>query len=110
MSRAARGWILALDHFTDTALRRAELVNALTDQDHGLPLELKGHRDLVPDRSLGLVLLKSPDGTAALQLRYDREEFLAKDREAQTAAVRRRISKVSGEALLAPMPYGDPTG
>jgi hypothetical protein len=54
-ARLGEWWILELDH----------------DCDSGLPLELRGHRDLTPGESLGLVLLKAPDRTATLQLRYD---------------------------------------
>ncbi|MET8747839.1 hypothetical protein [Streptomyces sp. NPDC004728] len=60
-ARLGEWWILELDHASDTGLRRAELVQALAHPEHGLPLELRGHRDLTPDESLGLVLLKSPD-------------------------------------------------
>ncbi|WP_176734544.1 hypothetical protein [Streptomyces sp. EN23] len=36
-SRLGEWWILELDHFPDTGLRRAELVKTLTDAEHGLP-------------------------------------------------------------------------
>ncbi|MFD7899062.1 hypothetical protein [Streptomyces sp. NPDC059743] len=109
-SRLGEWWILELDHFPDTGLRRAELVNALTDPEHGLPLELRGHRDLTPGESLGLVLLKSADQSAALQLRYDRADYPVKDRAAMFAAIRRRISQLTGEEQLPPMPAGQATG
>lgn len=71
---------------------------------HGLPLELRGHRDLTPGKSLGLILLKSPDNTATLQLRYDRFDYLVKPERAEVfAAIRRRISTVTGEAPLPAM-------
>ncbi|WP_260859884.1 hypothetical protein [Streptomyces cupreus] len=104
-------WILQLEHDSETALRRAELVQALTDPRHGLPLELCGHRDLTPGGSLGLVLLKSPDRTAALQLRYDRIDYpIREDRAEMLAAVRRRISTLTGEASLPSMPGCSATG
>ncbi|OLO25875.1 hypothetical protein PZ61_0236270 [Streptomyces sp. MNU77] len=110
-SRLGEWWILELDHASDTGLRRAELVQALTDPEHGLPLELRGHRDLIPGESLGLVLLKSPDGSAALQLRYDRFDYPVKEERAEMfAAIRRRISALTGEALLPPMPGCSATG
>ncbi|WP_445521376.1 hypothetical protein [Streptomyces sp. NEAU-174] len=103
-ARLGEWWILELDHFSDTGLRRAELVQALTDPEHGLPLELSGHRDLEPGRSLGLVLLKSRDRTATLQLRYDRCDYPVRDRAEMFAAIRHRISKITGEAPLPSMP------
>ncbi|MEU5958260.1 hypothetical protein [Streptomyces sp. NPDC047525] len=104
-ARLGEWWILELDHDSDTGLRRAELVQALTDPDHGLPLELRGHRELTPGKSLGLVLLKSADRTATLQLRYDRIDYPVKDDRAEIfAAIRRRISKLTGEAPLPSMP------
>ncbi|MFF5553998.1 hypothetical protein [Streptomyces olivaceoviridis] len=104
-------WILELDHDCDIGLRRAELVQALTDPEHGLPLELHGHRDLTPGGSLGLVLLKAPDGTATLQLRYDRVDYAVTEDRAETfAAIRRRISAVTGEASLPAMPGCSATG
>lgn len=100
-ARLGEWWILELDHDSDTGLRRAELVQALTDPEHGLPLELRGHRDLTPGESLGLVLLKSPDNTATLQLRYDRIDYPIKEERAEMfAAIRRRISALTGEAPL----------
>ncbi|MFI1205606.1 hypothetical protein ACH4VR_40330 [Streptomyces sp. NPDC020883] len=104
-ARLGELWILRLDHFPDTGLRRAELVEALTDPDNGLPLQLQGHRKLVPGGSLGLVLLKAADGTA-LQLRYDRLDHPVKNRAETCAAIRHRISKITGEAALPPMPDG----
>lgn len=104
-ARLGEWWILELDHDCDTGLRRAELVQALTDPDHGLPLELRGHRDLTPGESLGLVLLKAPDRTATLQLRYDRIDYpIREDRAEVFAAIRRRISKLTGEIPLPAMP------
>lgn len=103
-ARLGEWWILELDHDSDTGLRRAELVNALTDPDHGLPLELRGHRDLTPGGSLGLVLLKSWDRTATLQLRYDRVDYTVGDRAELFAAIRRRIGTVTGEAPLPALP------
>ncbi|MFJ9078175.1 hypothetical protein ACIRO3_23505 [Streptomyces sp. NPDC102278] len=86
-------------------------MQALTGPEHGLPLELRGHRDLTPGESLGLVLLKSPDHTATLQLRYDRFDYpIREDRAAMFAAIRRRISAVSGEASLPAMPGCSATG
>ncbi|MES4886121.1 hypothetical protein ABVB69_37330 [Streptomyces sp. NPDC000349] len=41
-SRLGEWWILELDHHSDTGLRRAELVHALTDPEHGLPLNCAG--------------------------------------------------------------------
>jgi hypothetical protein len=78
---------------------------------HGLPLELRGHRDLTPGTSVGLILLKSPDNTAILQLRYDRFAYPVKPERAETfAAIRRRISIVTGEAPLPAMPGCSATG
>ncbi|MFC8949511.1 hypothetical protein [Streptomyces rochei] len=110
-ARLGEWWILELDHDSDTGLRRAELVQALTDPEHGLPLQLHGHRDLSPGESLGLVLLKAPDRTAALQLRYDRVDYPIKEEHAETfAAIRRRISALTGEASLPAMPGCSATG
>ncbi len=110
-ARLGEWWILELDHDADTGLRRAELVQALTDPEHGLPLELRGHRDLTPGGSLGLILLKSPDGTATLQLRYDRFDYPVKPERAEMfAAIRRRISTVTGDAVLPMMPGCSATG
>ncbi|MFJ8855723.1 hypothetical protein [Streptomyces sp. NPDC102437] len=87
------------------------MVQALTDPEHGLPLELRGHRDLAPGKSLGLILLKSPDNTATLQLRYDRFDYPVKPERAEMfAAIRRRISTVTGEAPLPAMPGCSATG
>ncbi|MFB7511114.1 hypothetical protein ACFC0P_48490, partial [Streptomyces broussonetiae] len=87
------------------------LVQALTDPHHGLPLELCGHRDLTPGESLALVLLKSPDRTAALQLRYDRIDYpITKDHTEMFAAIRRRTSALTGEASLPAMPGCSATG
>ncbi|MER5373402.1 hypothetical protein [Streptomyces sp. NPDC002553] len=41
-ARLGEWWILELDHDSETGLRRAELVQTLTDPEHGLPLELGG--------------------------------------------------------------------
>ncbi|MDX3206651.1 hypothetical protein [Streptomyces scabiei] len=110
-SRLGEWWVLELDHDADTGLRRAELVQALIDPEHGLPLELRGHRDLTPGKSLGLILLKSPDNTATLQLRYDRFDYPVKPERAEMfAAIRRRISTVTGEAPLPAMPDCSATG
>ncbi|MEU0213924.1 hypothetical protein ABZ281_01995 [Streptomyces sp. NPDC006265] len=110
-ARLGEWWILQLEHDSDTSLRRAELVQALTDPHNGLPLELCGHRDLTPGGSLGLVLLKSPDRTAALQLRYDRIDYpIAKDRTEMFAAIRQRTSALTGEASLPATPGGSATG
>jgi hypothetical protein len=110
-ARLGEWWILHLEHDSDTGLRRAELVQALTDPHHGLPLELCGHRDLTPGESLGLVLLKSPDRTAALQLRYGRIDYPIKENCAQMfAAIRQRTSALTGEASLPPMPGCSGTG
>ncbi|MFD8726078.1 hypothetical protein ACFV2H_51300 [Streptomyces sp. NPDC059629] len=104
-------WVLRLEHDSDTSLRRAELVQALTDPHHGLPLELSGHRDLMPGGSLGLVLLKALDGTATLQLRYDRIDYpIREDRAGLFAAIRRRTSALTGEAMLPAMPGCSATG
>ncbi|MFH8520151.1 hypothetical protein ACH4CE_34745 [Streptomyces gelaticus] len=74
-------------------------MQALTDPEHGLPLELRGHRDLTPGESLGLVLLKSPDNTATLQLRYDRIDYRVKEERAEMfVAIRRRIGRVEKAA------------
>ncbi|MFE2271434.1 hypothetical protein ACFXB4_19575 [Streptomyces lavendulae] len=110
-ARLGEWWILELDYDSETGLRRAELVQALTDPEHGLPLELRGHRDLAPGESLGLVLLKSPDHTATLQLRYDRFDYpIREDRAEMFAAIRRRISAVTGDAPLPAMPGCSATG
>ncbi|RSS84994.1 hypothetical protein EF919_38315, partial [Streptomyces sp. WAC02707] len=110
-SRLGEWWILELDHDADTGLRRAELVQALTDPEHGLPLELRGHRDLIPGKGLGLILLRSPDNTATLQLRYDRFDYPVKPERAEMfAAIRRRISAVTGEAQLPAMHGCSATG
>ncbi|WP_329046723.1 hypothetical protein [Streptomyces sp. NBC_01422] len=110
-ARLGEWWILELDHDSETGLRRAELVQALTDSEHGLPLELRGHRDLTPGESLGLVLLKSPDRTATLQLRYDRFDYpIREDRAQMFAAIRRRVSAVTGEGPLPAMPGCSATG
>ncbi|NED35830.1 hypothetical protein [Streptomyces sp. SID8499] len=110
-SRLGEWWILQLEHDSETALRRAELVQALTDPEHGLPLELCGHRDLTPGGSLGLVLLKSPDRSASLQLRYDRIDYpIRKHRAEMFAAIRRRTSALTGEASLPVMPGCSGTG
>jgi hypothetical protein len=110
-ARLGEWWILQLDHDANTGLRRAELVQALTDPEHGLPLELRGHRDLTPGGSLGLILLKSRDNTATLQLRYDRFDYTVKPERAEVfAAIRRRISTVTGEAPLPAMPGCSATG
>ncbi|MFF5393172.1 hypothetical protein ACFY5H_33460 [Streptomyces sp. NPDC013012] len=110
-SRLGEWWILELDHDADTGLRRAELVQALTDPEHGLPLKLRGHRDLIPGKGLGLILLRSPDNTATLQLRYDRFDYPVKPERAEMfAAIRRRISAVTGEAQLPAMPGCSATG
>ncbi|MER5347126.1 hypothetical protein ABT030_43975 [Streptomyces mirabilis] len=110
-SRLGEWWILQLEHDSETSLRRAELVQALTDPHHGLPLELCGHRDLTPGGSLGLVLLKSPDRTATLQLRYDRIDYpIKEDRAEMFAAIRRRTSALTGEASLPTMPGSSATG
>ncbi|MER5550070.1 hypothetical protein ABT072_48725 [Streptomyces sp. NPDC002589] len=86
-------------------------MQALTDPHHGLPLELCGHRDLTPGGSLGLVLLKSPDRTAVLQLRYDRIDYpIKKERAELFAAIRRRTSALTGEASLPAMPGCSGTG
>ncbi|MFF8481035.1 hypothetical protein ACGFZG_22660 [Streptomyces antibioticus] len=87
-----------------TGLRLAELVEALTDPERGLPLELRGHRDLTPGRSLGLVLLESPDNTT-LQLPYDRIDYpIGEVRAALFAAIRRRANAPTGEVTLRAMP------
>ncbi|WP_055533891.1 hypothetical protein [Streptomyces graminilatus] len=111
-SRLGEWWILELDHDAQTSMRRAELVQALTDPEHGLPLELRGHRDLTPGQHLGLVLLTSPDRTATLQLRYDRFDNWDKDHADMRAAIQRRISKVAvtSEAQLPLMPGCSGTG
>lgn len=103
-ARLGGWWILELDHDSDTGLRRAELAQALTDPVHGLPLKLSGHRDLVPGNRLGLVLLKAPNGTATLQLRYDRFDYAVQGRFETFAAIRQRIAKVTNEARLPSMP------
>ncbi|MGW3882807.1 hypothetical protein ACWEC4_22200 [Streptomyces sp. NPDC005055] len=109
-SRLGEWWILRMDHFSDTGLRRAELVQALTDPLNGLTLELRGHRDLTPDGGLGLVLLKSPDRTATLQLRYDRVDYPTKHRAEMLEAIRRRISKLTGDAPLPALAEGRADG
>ncbi|MFE9679775.1 hypothetical protein ACFYO5_37715 [Streptomyces sp. NPDC006259] len=104
-SRLGEWWILELDHYSDTGLRRAELVQALIDPEHGLPLELRGHRDPTSDGGRGLVLLKALDNSATLQLRYDRFDYRVKAERAEMfAAIRRRISALTGEAPLPAMP------
>lgn len=109
-SRLGEFWILSMDHFSDTGLRRAELVQALTDPVNGLPLELRGHRDLAPGDGLGLVLLKAPDRTAALQLRYDRVDYPVRDRAEMFRAIRQRIGKLTGDAPLPVVPGGRADG
>ncbi|MFF6829246.1 hypothetical protein [Streptomyces longwoodensis] len=110
-SRLGEWWVLELDYDSDTALRRAELVQALTDPDHGLPLELRGHRDLSPGGSLGLVLLQALDRTATLQLRYDRFQYkITPERTEVFEVIQRRISKVTGNASLPSIPDGSATG
>ncbi|MFG2133124.1 hypothetical protein ACGFNV_35840 [Streptomyces sp. NPDC048751] len=86
-------------------------MQALTGPEHGLPLELQGHRDLTPGGSLGLVLLKSPDRTATLQLRYDRVDYpIWEDRAEMFVAIRRRTRTMTGEASLPAMPGCSATG
>ncbi|WP_328966346.1 hypothetical protein [Streptomyces sp. NBC_00239] len=94
-----------MDHDTDTDLRRTELVQALTDPDHGMPPELSEHRDPT-DARLGLVRLKASDGTTELQLRHDYFDHSAREGQAELfAAVRRRIDILKDEA---PFPPGLP--
>ncbi|MGI5262290.1 hypothetical protein [Streptomyces angustmyceticus] len=81
------------------------MADALTHPDNGLPLQLRGHRELVPGWSLGLVLLKAADGTA-LQLRYDRVDHPVENRAEIFAAIRYRINEITGEVALPPMPDG----
>ncbi|MFB8000331.1 hypothetical protein ACFC4G_47225 [Streptomyces sp. NPDC056002] len=110
-SRLGEWWILELDHYPDTGLRRTDLVQALTDPEHGLPLELRGHRDPTSDGGRGLVLLKALDNSATLQLRYDRFDYPVKAERAEMfAAIRRRISALTGEAPLPAMPGCSATG
>ncbi|MFI1753511.1 hypothetical protein [Streptomyces sp. NPDC020571] len=110
-ARVGEWWILQFEHDSDTGLRCAELVQALTDSHRGLPLELCGHRDLMPGDSLGLILLKSPDRAAAFQQRYDRIDYpIAKDRTEMFAAIRRRTGAFAGEAALPATPGGSATG
>ncbi|WP_432052436.1 hypothetical protein [Streptomyces xiamenensis] len=55
--------------------------------------------------------MKSPDNTVALQLRYDRFDYPVKPERAEMfAAIRRRISTVTGEAPLPAMPGCSATG
>jgi hypothetical protein len=58
------------------------------------------------------VLLKAADRTATLQLRYDRFEYQAKtpERASMVAAIRQRISTLTGEAQLPLAPQGCATG
>ncbi|MGW2788099.1 hypothetical protein ACWC3X_44310 [Streptomyces populi] len=49
--RLGEWWSLQLEHDSETSLSRAELVRALTDPHHGLPLELCGHRGLIPEEA-----------------------------------------------------------
>ncbi|MGW7452807.1 hypothetical protein [Streptomyces sp. NPDC054787] len=42
-ARLGEWWILAPDHDSEAGLRRAELVQALTDPEHGLPLLCQIH-------------------------------------------------------------------
>ncbi|MET8682396.1 hypothetical protein ABZW18_33745 [Streptomyces sp. NPDC004647] len=109
-ARLGEFWVLEMDHFSDTGLRRAELLQALTDPVNGLPLELRGHRDLTPGEGLGLVLLKSPDRSATLQLRYDRVDYPEKDRADMFRAIRQRIGKLTSEAPLPLVPGGRADG
>ncbi|MFH8342721.1 hypothetical protein [Streptomyces sp. AM6-12] len=82
----------------------------MTDPEHGLPLELCGHRDLTPGGSLGLVLL-NPDRSAALPLRYDRIDYPIRKHHAEMfAAIRRRTSALTGDASLPVMPGCSGTG
>lgn len=105
-----RRWILRLHHDSDTGLRRTELVEALTDPERGLPLELRGHRDLIPGGSLDLVRLKSPDNTT-LQLPYDRIDYpIGEVRAALFAAIRRRTNAPTSEVTLRAMPGCSATG
>lgn len=99
-------WVLRLEHNFETSLRRADLVRALTDPTHGMPLQLADHCDLQPGRSLGLVLLKALDGTSALQLRYDRSAMLTRGRTELFEAIERRITAVTNEAELALLAMG----
>jgi hypothetical protein len=99
------GWILNLDYLPDTALRLGELVEALTDPTHGLPLALQLHRELNPDQNMGILLLMSPDGTGTLELRYDRTDPSAlREHTALFTAIRHRISTVSAERPLPATP------
>jgi hypothetical protein len=55
--------------------------------------------------------LKSPDRSAALQLRYDRIDYpIRKHRAEMFAAIRRRTSALTGEASLPVMPGCSGTG
>jgi hypothetical protein len=86
-------------------------VQALADPHHGLPLELCGHRDLMPGESLGLVLLRSPDRAAVLQLRDDRIDCpIEGDRTELFAAIRQRTSALTGKASLPAMSGCSGTG
>ncbi|MFG2987577.1 hypothetical protein ACGFYQ_41460 [Streptomyces sp. NPDC048258] len=56
------------------------------------------------------MLLKSPDRTATLQLRYDRVDYPEKDRAEMVRAIRQRIGKLTGEAPLSLIPGGRADG
>ncbi|MEU3137682.1 hypothetical protein ABZ691_33600 [Streptomyces sp. NPDC006854] len=85
------------------------MVEALTYAEHGLPLALRGHRDLWPGEQLGLVLLQAPDCSGTLQLRYDRYDYPSLPPE-MLAAIRQRISRLTGEKQLPFTPEGRATG
>ncbi len=109
MIRLAEDKRRSREHVSSTTSRSR--LSVTSDPKHGLPLELRGHRDLSPGQSLGLILLKSPDNTVALQLRYDRFDYPVKPERAEMfAAIRRRISTVTGEAPLPAMPGCSATG
>ncbi|WP_369220653.1 hypothetical protein AB5J52_00625 [Streptomyces sp. R39] len=69
-------------------------------------------RSRLPEgRSLGLVLLKSLDRTATLQLRYERIDYpIGKSHSGLFAAIRQRTSAAPGEAPLPSMPGCSTTG
>jgi hypothetical protein len=91
-------WILELDHLQNTGLRLGESVDALTDTECGLPLQLREHREHKPDVNLGLLLFKDPADTATLELRYDRFDYPTLQKRTYIfTAIAQRISKVTGE-------------
>ncbi|WP_327424524.1 hypothetical protein OG612_04045 [Streptomyces sp. NBC_01527] len=57
-----------------------------------------------------LVPLQSSDRIAALRLRYDRVDCATKDRTEMVVAIRRHISKLTGEAQIPVLAEGQADG